>query len=118
MTNIETNKIYSGAIAPEVVTEKIKGTTYIYVPYIISDEDNAYTWQYLVFKPSNYNYEGMINTIIGLKYSLSQTLAIMNNYLGDNKNAKYKKEFKELQECRAAAKTYAKKFFNKESEQE
>ena len=71
-----------------------------------------FTWEYVPLRISDYNYPGLVNALIGLKYDLSETLAIMNNYMYEPTNETYKKEFIEFQEWRKTAKTYAKKYFN------
>ena len=46
-----------------------------------------------------------------MKYNENEVIAIINNYLSEPKNTKYKKEFAELQEWRLTSKNYAKKLF-------
>ena len=105
---INKNMIISGDKAPEIEIRKFNNSTYIVVPFILSKQP-LYEWIELVFKPFNYNYGSVIDSIIGLKYSLSETLAILNNYLSDPENVKYVAEFNELQEWRRTAKEYVKK---------
>lgn len=57
----------------------------------------------------NYNASDLISAFIREKYSVSQVEAIVNNYLLDNTNEEYLKEFKDMQEWRKEAKSIAKK---------
>lgn len=114
MVDIDLTKTYSGTDKPENVYEVYEGRRFMYFPYIISDVDGVYTWKYILMRPADYNYSGLINAIIGIDYNLKDTLAVMNNYLAEPKNAKYKKEFEEMQKVRKAAKEYSKKHFNVE----
>lgn len=50
----------------------------------------------------------IINTFIREKYSVSQVEAIVNNYLLDDTNKEYLKEFNDMQEWRKQAKSIAK----------
>ena len=109
--NIDINTKYSGATAPEVITSKSGKRTYKYVPYNVNLNDGVYTWNYVIVSPKNYNYDGLIDAIIGVKYSLRSMLAILNNYIAFPKNEKYKSDFNEMQEWRMTAKDYAKKHF-------
>ena len=104
--------IYTSSEAPKKVTERINRSTVYYVPYNIIESNGVYEYQYISLLPENYNYGGMVDAIIGVKYSLQETLAILNNYLFDPTNEKYKREFLELQNFRIYAKSEAKKYFN------
>lgn len=113
ITNIDLNTTYSGAEAPEVITQKSGRRTYKYVPYAVEqNEEGIYTWKYVIVSPKNYDYSGLIDAIIGVKYSLRTMLAIMNNYMASPKNPAYKQEFLDMQAWRTTAKDYAKKHFN------
>ena len=56
-----------------------------------------------------YNVSNLISAFIREKYSVSQVEAIVNNYLLDNTNKEYLKEFNDMQEWRKQAKSIAKK---------
>ena len=56
-----------------------------------------------------YNVSDLISAFIREKYSVSQVEAIVNNYLLDNTNEEYLKEFNDMQEWRKQAKSIAKK---------
>lgn len=103
---------YTGTSYPEVVTEKVGRTTYMYIPYDITEENGAYSWKYVLLPSSKYGYDYLIDAIIGMKYELKKSLAIVNNYLLDSSNEEYKKEFDDFQKWRLFAKTEAKKHFN------
>lgn len=65
--------------------------------------------QYTPIVLQNINYQDAVTAIIRNKYSSSDVEAIVNNYLLDAENEKYKKEFDEMQEYRLEAKSIAKK---------
>ena len=54
-------------------------------------------------------YEQQTSELFRKKYSQSTVEAIINNYLLDPENEKYKAEFSEMQACRAECKAQAKK---------
>ena len=56
-----------------------------------------------------YNVSDLISAFIRERYSVSQVEAIVNNYLLDNTNKEYLKEFNDMQEWRKQAKSIAKK---------
>lgn len=112
MNNIDLTRVYTENTKPEVCSEIINGCGYKYVPYIMSEDNGMYTYRYLLIKDSEYTYGKLVDIIIGFTFSLRETLAIMNNYMLDPNNPKYKAEFDELQNIRKAAKDYAKKHFN------
>ena len=112
MNNIDITKQYSGENSPEVITYKSRGKTFRYVPYNVKKlKDKTYTWNYVFVGPSGYNYDGLVNAIIGIKYTLDKMLAILNNYLYDSENKTYKQEFNDMQNWRILAKKYAKEHF-------
>jgi hypothetical protein len=111
MIDINLNEQYSGATAPEVITQKYNGRNIKYVPYNIINNDGLYTWNYTLVKQNNYNYEGLVDNIIGIKYTLRSMLAILNNYIADPKNEEYKQEFDDMQEWRSYAKSFSKQHF-------
>ena len=102
---LDTNK-------PEVTNEIINGAMYMNVPYIISEEDGVYKYIIFSMPRSEYNYDSLVSNIIDLHYRTREMFAIMNNYLTEPDNEKYKKEFDELQTVRKNAKEYVKKHFN------
>lgn len=55
-----------------------------------------------------YNVSDLISAFIRERYSVSQVEAIVNNYLLDNTNKEYLKEFNDMQEWRKEAKSIAK----------
>jgi hypothetical protein len=103
---------YNDNKLPNVVDQKVRGRKKKFIPYNITENNGVYTWEYIEMNASDYTYGGVINVLIGLKYELQQTLAILSNYLSDPKNSKYIKEFEEFQACRKEAKDYAKKLFD------
>ena len=109
--NVEIKTIFRGNESPEVVTKKVGKKYYTYVPYILSEENGEYTWEYVVMLAYKYSYEGVVEALIAMRYNNNEVIAIMNNYLSEPKNLKYKKEFAELQEWRLTSKNYAKKHF-------
>jgi hypothetical protein len=76
------------------------------------EELTVYTWQYLMINANEYNYGKLVESIIELKYSSSEVIARLNNYISESDNEKYKREYEELASWRKQAKEYAKKHFN------
>ena len=109
---MDTRIIHTGNERPEMVTERFNRTTMRYIPYDIVEDNGTYSWRYVLLTPSNFNYEGLVDAIIGSKYELKSALAIISNYLLDSTDAKYKQEFDEYQEWRKFAKAESKKYFN------
>jgi hypothetical protein len=107
---IDIMNIYTGENTPKVVTETINNKVIKYVPYDILEDNGTYSWKYVPVSLEYYNYEGLVDVFIGLKYSLSSMLAIINNYLLDPDL--YKKEFDDMQNWRKTSKILAKKHFN------
>lgn len=116
MNNID-NFISSGTWLPELFKFNRLNTSYVIVPIILKeeiiDDKKTYTWIEIQIKEEKYTYEDVIDFIITLKYSISETIAIINNYMYDPENEKYKSEFKEFQEFRTLVKNGVKKHFNK-----
>lgn len=110
---MDTNIVYTGTEEPKMVSKRLNRTTLRYIPYNIVEDNGTYSYRYVLLDPNNYNYEGMVDAIIGVKYELKSTIAILSNYLLDSTNAKYKAEFDEFQNWRLFAKEEAKKYFNK-----
>lgn len=109
---MDINTLYTSVTEPKLVSKRNGRSTMYYVPYNIAEVDGTFTCYYVPLTPDNYNYGGLVDAIIGVKYSLGNTLAILNNYMSDSKNTKYKNEFLELQDWRKYAKIEAKKHFN------
>lgn len=110
--DINRYEIISGTQVPEVITKKINGKTTKFVPYVISEDNGEYKWTLIQLTPANYTYAGLVDAIINLHYHIDEMMAVLNNYTAEPKNTKYKNEFLEMQNCRKAAKEYAKKHFN------
>lgn len=96
-------------------------TMYEYKNYIILhlviDEQivnnkKLYTWLELYVNKSNYIYENIVQLLISFKYTNSEVIAIMNNYMFDPNDEKYKQEFDDLQNWRFKVKNSVKKHFN------
>lgn len=103
---------FKGTKVPETTIKNINGCLYMEVHYVISEQNGEYTWTNILLKKSEHTYPVLVDAIIGLSYSLRETLAIIGNYLSNPKNPEYKQEFEEFQKVRKAAKDYAKKYFN------
>lgn len=114
---INKNMINSGVTAPEVVTKTINGTLCTVVPFVVTDGDESkgvpYEWIDIILRPASYNYGGVVDAIVNLKYSLSEVLAIFSNYLSDMTDEESKREFDELQAWRKVAKDYSRGLFGK-----
>ena len=107
---------YEGFNYPSTETRTVNYITYKYVPINVEEislEDGRklYKWEYIDLKSYDYNYKGLIKALIWRKYDLSDTIAIMVNYMNDSKNPEYKKEFNDLQAYRKDVKEFAKKYF-------
>ena len=111
---IEEYKIYTGTTAPAVVSEKVRGRRKKFIPYNVTENNGVYTWEYIEMNASDYTYGDLINILIGRKYNLRETLAVLSNYMAEPKNPKYKAEFEAFQKCRKEAKEFAKSIFTKE----
>lgn len=107
---------HTGLEVPKIVKINKKANKFIIAPIVIEEQQvnnqKIYSWIELRVMEKNYNYNGVIDTLINLKYNLDEVLAIINNYMFDSSNEKYKKEFDELQEWRFIVKNIAKKHFN------
>jgi hypothetical protein len=108
---------YEGYNYPSVETRLINYITYYFVPINIEeipleDGKTLYKWEYIDLRSYDYNYKGLIKALVWRKYDLSDTIAIMLNYMYDPKNKDYKKEFEDLQAWRKQVKDFAKKHFN------
>jgi hypothetical protein len=116
MIDIDIDRTYSGTEFPKVLSDKRNYKYYVYVPFILSEEKEeeltVYTWQYLMINANEYNYGKLVESIIELKYSSSEVIARLNNYISESDNEKYKREYEELASWRKQAKEYAKKHFN------
>lgn len=111
---MDIHAIYSGVEIPKMVTKRFNRSSMYFVPYNINEDNGTYTYNYVSLPPENYNYGGLVDAIIGTKYSLSNVIAIVINYIGDSTNDEYNKEFNELQEWRKFAKRESRKHFNME----
>jgi hypothetical protein len=105
--------INSGVVTPEVVTKTINGSVCTVIPLVLKEGDETteqpYEWIDIILRPASFNYGGIVDAIVNLKYSLSEVVAILNNYLSDMTDDEAKREFDELQAWRRHAKEYAKK---------
>ena len=106
------NSVYTSNEAPTKVIERHGRMTMFYVPYDIQNIDGVYHFKYASLLPDNYNYGGLIDAIIRIKYTSKDMEGISNNYLMDMDSDKYKNEFLEMQERRKFAKYEARKHFN------
>lgn len=97
---------------PKMIAKRTGRSTMYYIPYNIVEDNGAYNFKYVLLSPSDYNYGGLVDAIIGVKYSLRDFLAVIANYASDPKNSKYESEFLELQEWRKFAKDESRKHFN------
>ena len=107
---------YEGYNYPSTETRTVNYITYKYIPInveevALEDGRTLYKWEYIDVRSSEYNYKGFIKALVWRKYDLSDTIAIMLNYMNDPKNADYKKEYNELQAYRKGIKDFAKKYF-------
>lgn len=93
---------------PEIQYYKAMGIDMVRVPYdIIEVSPGVYTWREISVRFTNFNYGGLVNTLIGIKYSPDAMTAIINNYLLDPEDIEAKSEFNVMQEYRKEAKAIA-----------
>ena len=100
-----------GTNTPEVTFRSVNGVSFTDVPFKIAEEDGVYTYIYIPVLTKDYHYRGLVDAIVGLKYDLGETLAIMLNYMDSPKTVRYKKAYEELQDWRRTAKEFAKSHF-------
>ena len=108
---------YEGFDYPSTETRTINYIPYVYVPinieeFSLEDGQKLYRWEYVELKSYDYNYKGLIKVLVWRKYDISDTIAIMLNYMSDPENEDYKKEFEDLQSWRKYVKSFAKSHFN------
>lgn len=101
-----------GTERPVVVKRKFNDRIFMDVPYIISEENGVYTWTYLTLSDYDYNYRSLVNSIINTKYDISESFAILLNYLDQPEKEEYAAEYKAFQDWRKHAKQYAKEYFD------
>lgn len=106
------NSVYTSNEAPTKIVERHGRMTTFYVPYDVQCIDDVYHFKYASLLPDNYNYGGLIDAIIRLKYTSKDMEAIINNYLINSDSDEYKNEFLEMQAWRQFAKAEAKKHFD------
>lgn len=100
-----------GTTRPVASTQVLNNNTLVNVPVIISEDDGIYTWVYITMNEYNYHYRGLVDIIVSLKYDLTETLAILFNYMDEPENEVYKKEYNDFQSWRKFAKEYSKNHF-------
>lgn len=105
------NSVYTSNVMPTKIIERHNRMTTFYVPYDIQCIDDVYHFKYACVLPDNYNYSGLIDAIIRIKYTSKDMEGIINNYLMDMDSNKYKNEFLEMQEWRKFAKMEAREHF-------
>lgn len=93
---------------PHIEYYRVNNTDMVRIPYEITEiAPGLYSWSTLTVKYTSFNYGGIVDAIIGLKYSSSSMTAVINNYLLDPTDELIKKEFDEMQEYRKYAKNIA-----------
>lgn len=94
---------------PTIEHFNAKGISMVTIPYnIIEISPGVYTWNDLTIKNMDFNYGGIVDALISMKYSPSAMTAIINNYLLDTENEDAINEFIEMQNFRKEAKAIAK----------
>lgn len=93
---------------PQIEYYKSAGVDMVRIPYNITEvSPGIYTWRELSVKYINFNYGGLVSSLIGLEYSPAEMTAVVNNYLLDSEDEETKVEFQKMQECRKNAKAIA-----------
>lgn len=112
----------SGVESPTLMTvlydEKTKEPTYASINVNIEQTDEGYTWDELMIQdfavvnvhnaPTDFKHDILISHVVKAYYNDNQMTAILNNYLLDPDNEKYKAEFDKMQGVRKLAKACAK----------
>ena len=97
---------------PNIEYFKLADVDMVKIPYEIEEvSPGVYTWREISVRRSNYNYGGIVSELIGLAYSDTKMIAIINNYLLDPTDEEAKTEFDEMQKWRQFAKDESKKHF-------
>lgn len=98
---------------PNIEYFKLADVDMVKIPYEIEEvSPGVYTWREISVRRSNYNYGGIVSELIGLAYSDTKMIAIINNYLLDPTDEEAKTEFGEMQNYRKYAKSIAKELFS------
>lgn len=93
---------------PQIEHYRVNNVDMVRIPYEITElAPGIYSWSTLTVNYMNFNYGGLVDALIGLKYSSAEMTAVINNYLLDPTDELIKKEFDEMQEYRKYAKTIA-----------
>lgn len=103
---------YTSNEKPVMISKRYGRSTRYYIPYGIVENDGVYTCKYVSLKPDYYNYGGLVDAIISMKYEMKDEMAIVNNYLLNPENESYVMEYNDFQTWRQFAKSEAKKHFN------
>lgn len=93
---------------PQIEYYKAAGIDMVRIPYEITEvSPSIYSWRELSVKFINFNYGGLVSSLIGLKYSPAEMTAVVNNYLLDPEDEETKIEFTKMQDTRKEAKAIA-----------
>lgn len=93
---------------PKIEYYKTNGVDMVRIPYeMVELRPGKFAWKELIVKFNNFNYGGIVNALIGIKYSSDAMTAIINNYLLDPNDVDAKSEFNTMQEYRKEAKAIA-----------
>lgn len=71
------------------------------------DEGDGYAYYSIEVKPGHWNYDDLVNAMITAMYPADRMQAVVNNYLMDPDDIKYKEEFNVMQEWRRMSKETA-----------
>ena len=93
---------------PEIQYYNSMGIDMVRVPYnIVEVSPSIFAWREISIRFTNFNYGGLVDALINIKYSPDAMTAIINNYLLDQDNVDAKSEFNEMQAYRKEAKAIA-----------
>lgn len=115
---IDVFRQYEGYTYPSIERRIVNYIHYVYVPINIEqvtldDGQILFKWEYIDIKSHEYNYKGLIKALIWRKYDISDTIAIMMNYMCDPNNKDYVKDFNDFQSYRKEVKEFAKNHFER-----
>lgn len=98
---------------PKIEYYKAMGTDMVRIPYDITEiRPGKFAWKELLVPFAKFNYGGIVNALISMKYSSDEMTAIINNYLLDSEDVEAREEFIAMQEYRKVAKAIAHTILN------
>ncbi len=79
---------------------------------VLNDGENSLRWSRVTLPVGDTSYSTIVSALINNEYDNNRMQAIINNYLADPTDEEIAREWKEMQEFRAYAKSLAKEFIS------